>query len=117
MIKNILSKQMLEAQYGTAMSELVECENENLILAQVCEAAMMDVNNIANETHTIDELIAMDVHYSGLYNEFFHYYSGTTYGKTDEVREHVEQYLNDKNFVEKMLKHALNYIYHMKVAA
>lgn len=117
MIEFTFTKQMLEEQYCTANKGFVECKNEKLLLAQVCNAAMKDLNEIAIDCHTIDELIAMDVHYSGLYNEFFHYYAGTTYGKSEEVREHVKQYGSDKNFVDKMVKHAVHYLNEMAVAA
>lgn len=111
-----LLKQMLEEQYGTAFKGLVECENENLFLAQVCDAARKDTN-MPDGIYTLDEWIAKDVMYSNLYNEFAHFYAGTTYGKSEEVCKDVEKYGKDKAFVEKMVKHAEHYLCQMKEMA
>lgn len=116
MNKTILTKQMLEEQYGTALKGLVECKDDNLILAQVCLNAYEDLVSIEG-SYTIDELVAMDVPYSGIYKEFFHYYAGTTYGKSKEVCKHVAKYSKNKAFVEKLLKHAEHHLNKMEAAA
>lgn len=117
MKKIILTKQMLEEQYSTAMKGLVDCGNDDLLLAQVCYAALEDVINIPSNIHPWEEFVATDNMYNNLYNEFFHYYAGTTYGKSKEVCKHVAKYSKDKNFVEKLLKHAEHHLNKMEIAA
>ena len=116
MKKNYFTKQMLEEQYSTVLKGLVEVDNDNLILAQVCLNAYEDLVSTEG-SYTIDELVAMDVPYSGIYNEFFHYYAGTTYGKSKQVCKHVAKYSKDKVFVEKLLKHAEHHLNKMEAAA
>lgn len=115
MNKTILSKQMLEEQYGTALKGLVECKDDNLILAQVCKCARKDACDVIGHSDTFDEMLENGV-LSNLYNEFAHYFAGTSYGKTEEVCKHIEQYGNDKNFVEKLVKHTVHYLNEMAVA-
>lgn len=107
---------MLEEQYGTAMNGLLECGNENLLLAQVCENARKYACDSITHCKTFKKMLEYGI-LSNLYNEFFHYFAGTTYGKSEEVCKHIEQYGNDKKFVNKLLKHSIHYCNKMEVAA
>ena len=116
MNKIFLNKQLLEEKYSSVLSQLVECGNENLLLAQVCESAFMDLLSTL-DPNSIHESTDMNIPYSKIYIDFSEYYSGTTYGKSMEVCNIVEHYSNDKAFVEKMLKHAEHYLNSIGVAA
>ena len=108
-MKQYFNKQLLEEQYSSVLKGVVVVEDENMTLAQVCNLAMKDVNH-PDGVYSLADYIALDIMYANIYNEFAHYYAGTNYGKTPEVCEHVEKYSNDKDFVEKMVKHAEHYL-------
>lgn len=116
MNNNYFSKQLLEEKYSSVLSQLIECENDNLLLAQVCKSAFMDLVSTI-DPYSIEEFTDMDIPYSRIYNDFYYYYTGATYGKSMEVCNIVEHYSNDKAFVEKMLKHAEHYLNSIGVAA
>lgn len=109
MNKIILTKQMLEEQYSTVMKNFVECENDNLLLAQVCNYAWKDVNIALKSDGSFDELVEYVI-LGCIYNDMFHYYAGTTYGSTEEVRQRVKMSSRDKSFVEKMMEHAIHHL-------
>lgn len=100
---------MLEEQYSTVMKKLVKCGNDNLLLAQVCSHAWKDVNLALGGDGSFDELMEYGI-LGTIYNDMFHYYAGTTYGSTKEVRQLVKMYSRDKPFVEKMMEHAIHHL-------
>lgn len=100
---------MLEEQYRSVMKNLVKCGNENLLLAQVCSNAWEDVNLALQGDGSFDKLVEYGI-LGCIYNDMFHYYAGTTYGSTEEVRQRVKMYSRDKSFVEKLMEHAIHHL-------